>query len=204
MRRQPTVALQSNIAAALASCWLVACDPRPESDTVEVNATRIDAGVLAMAKDSGLASPASDSGRQPSAADSGSLMAATCATGCPQSAVCCPSTMPCAGQCVPDCRVVGQSCPSMVPICDEETGLCDRSGDGGIPLPPRDGGLPPFPPDGGPLGPPSCEAGCPANAVCCPSPLPCAGQCVLDCRVEASACPLPAPICDETTGLCHP
>ncbi|MBI5525240.1 MAG: hypothetical protein HY897_02820 [Deltaproteobacteria bacterium] len=64
-------------------------------------------------------------------------------------------------------------------------------------------------PDGGFLdgGPPSCADGgsCPPDRVCCPSPRPCAGLCVADCRLDAGfACPPQAPNCDPSTGLCGP
>ena len=51
----------------------------------------------------------------------------------------------------------------------------------------------------------SCEVAeaCPTDTVCCPSPLPCAGQCIHDCRVD-NACPAQAPVCDTNSGLCHP
>jgi hypothetical protein len=51
----------------------------------------------------------------------------------------------------------------------------------------------------------SCEAAgtCPTDTICCPSPLPCAGQCIHDCRVDG-VCPAQAPVCDTSSGLCHP
>lgn len=43
---------------------------------------------------------------------------------CPPSAVCCPPGMPCAGACIPDCRVDGgPGCPPFAPVCTP-TGMC--------------------------------------------------------------------------------
>ncbi len=44
---------------------------------------------------------------------------------------------------------------------------------------------------------------CPQNKVCCPKGLPCAGQCIDDCRADTGfKCPPQAPKCDPITGLC--
>ncbi|MBI5481397.1 MAG: hypothetical protein HY906_21235 [Deltaproteobacteria bacterium] len=55
-------------------------------------------------------------GGPPSCADGGS---------CPPDTICCTPPQPCAGRCVPDCRVDGgQPCPPQAPNCDQNTGLC--------------------------------------------------------------------------------
>ena len=55
----------------------------------------------------------------PPAGDGG----ASCASSpCAASQVCCPAGQPCAGTCVPDCRL-GTSCPSGL-TCDTATGIC--------------------------------------------------------------------------------
>jgi hypothetical protein len=55
----------------------------------------------------------------PPAADGG----ASCASSpCAASQVCCPAGQPCAGTCVPDCRL-GSGCPSGL-TCDTSTGIC--------------------------------------------------------------------------------
>jgi hypothetical protein len=58
--------------------------------------------------------------------------------------------------------------------------------------------------DGG-VGP-GCQQGsdCPADMVCCPPNLPCAGQCLPDCRIPNQTCPAQFPTCDQATGLCGP
>jgi hypothetical protein len=51
----------------------------------------------------------------------------SCANGevCPPNFVCCTKPHPCAGKCVPDCRVDGgQPCPPQAPNCDQSSGLC--------------------------------------------------------------------------------
>ena len=46
---------------------------------------------------------------------------------CGEGLVCCPAEMPCAGQCVDDCRVGGaERCPAQAPRCNQQTGLCER------------------------------------------------------------------------------
>jgi hypothetical protein len=45
----------------------------------------------------------------------------SCAS-CSAGQVCCPSGLPCAGMCVPDCRV-GGTCPSGL-TCDSASGVC--------------------------------------------------------------------------------
>ena len=91
---------------------------------------------------------------------------------------------------VENCRD-GKTCPPTLPVCDSVTLFClPGTVDGGLPQPP-DGGLPP-----------TCAAGCPTAAVCCPTGLPCQGQCVPDCR--SAGCPPQAPTCDETDGVCRP
>jgi len=150
-------------------------------------------------------------GLRPSTSDGGE----GCATaGCSEGNVCCAAPLPCAGKCLPDCRVSG-SCPEQAPTCDQATGLCrgSKSDDPGTKPPMGDGPKPPLgdggskPPmgDGG-LMPPQGDCtkdGCPMkDAVCCKSPLPCAGMCVPDCRLSSNTCPQQAPTCDQSTGLC--
>ena len=53
-----------------------------------------------------------------------------------------------------------------------------------------------------PGGDTPCAIGCEADMVCCPDALPCAGQCVPDCRVDGNTCPPPQPTCNPMTGLC--
>ena len=54
----------------------------------------------------------------------GSPDAGTCgsAASCSAGDVCCPSGLPCAGECVPDCRL-GGSCPSGT-MCNTSSGVC--------------------------------------------------------------------------------
>jgi hypothetical protein len=39
--------------------------------------------------------------------------------------VCCPESEPCAGKCVPDCRMAPDKCPDRT-TCDEASGVCLR------------------------------------------------------------------------------
>jgi hypothetical protein len=39
--------------------------------------------------------------------------------------VCCPAGEPCAGKCVPDCRMAPEKCPDRT-TCDDATGVCLR------------------------------------------------------------------------------
>ena len=41
----------------------------------------------------------------------------------PKNMVCCPVNLPRAGQCVPDCRIPNQQCPTQRPTCDLEATL---------------------------------------------------------------------------------
>ncbi len=49
---------------------------------------------------------------------------------CRDGTVCCPSGQPCAGQCVPDCRI-DQMCPASDLSCDSDTGVCTPMGSAG-------------------------------------------------------------------------
>jgi hypothetical protein len=54
-------------------------------------------------------------------APAGGCGGTTCAAG----TVCCESpSMACWGNCVPDCRSSGYSCPSLAPTCDQISGIC--------------------------------------------------------------------------------
>lgn len=54
----------------------------------------------------------------------GGVTGTTCATSanCSTNEVCCPAGQPCAGQCIPDCRI-GGTCPNTL-TCDTSTGAC--------------------------------------------------------------------------------
>jgi len=203
--------LGSLLLAAVAGCVTEFADPN-------ASVLYSDASVLLADARRGFDATAASNDRAAAPADARTVAndagaAPTCDQdgNCPAGAVCCPAPLPCALQCVPDCRVSTNSCPTFAPACDQATGLCARADDGGLPpppdggmMPPRDGGQPP-PPDGG-LQPEACadDGTCGPGAVCCPESLPCAGQCVPDCRVSTEACPEQAPVCDRTSGLCAP
>jgi hypothetical protein len=149
----------------------------------------------------GLCAPVSgDGGPRPPMGDGGSQSPqGDCAkNGCAKDSVCCASPFPCAGMCIPDCRVEGNACPSQAATCNQATGLCaPDSGDGGPHPPAGDGGG--QPPQGD-----CAKNGCPKDALCCASPLPCVGMCIPDCRVASNACPQNMPVCDQSSGFCGP
>jgi len=170
----------------LAGLWLAisACGPIDTDIYIEEQASSVyvDAGVE-EGVDAGAAG-----------ADAGRTQEGECG-GCGQGTVCCPDGLPCAGQCVPDCRV-DDRCPDNM-VCEQQSGLC-APGEG---PPPADGGGPP-PADGG--AGESCLEGaqCDQGTICCPADLPCAGMCVPDCR-SFGQCPEGA-ACDSASGLCVP
>jgi hypothetical protein len=91
--------------------------------------------------------PDGSTGADVQSGDSAGGACGVCATG----NVCCAAPLPCAGQCVPDCRL-GGSCPDTKLACNAKSGVCEPT-DGGASL---EGG-----PDGGDGGPPRPDGGAP-------------------------------------------
>jgi hypothetical protein len=139
--------------------------------------------------------------------------AGSCSPACETDTVCLENGPNGVAQCVPDCRVEGQTCPSQVPTCDESTGLCgggNSGGGGGTPSTSTDcrenaqaclPGQDCDPTSGACTGDAfkSCsESGaCDAGFVCIVGP----NLCAPDCTAEGGSCPN-GMTCDEATGMC--
>ena len=91
----------------------------------------------------------------------------TCA--CSPGQVCCSAPLPCAGMCVPDCRL-GGSCPSML-TCSSSSGVCVPA-DAGVAdtgMPPMDSGMPPMD-SGMPMDSGSTDTGSVSDTSCSSTP----------------------------------
>lgn len=114
--RPSNLVVVSLFAATLAACGEEAPDDETAADAATADAGSAGDASMADAEASG------DAAAGDAAPDSGPASCGEAA--CTDREVCCESPLPCAGRCVPDCRL-GAPCPREDTTCNQITGLCE-------------------------------------------------------------------------------